>query len=181
MSSFVLHSPNDQIVGTPFATHCGSAPFEYPFLTSPVSSSSSLPLAGAPASSNSSRPPSPGIPHPPPAFSPSSILSDPTNTLALSLAMGVPTPSTSSDNGSFHPSSSTANSHHHQGKMRMASAPVPPGLIKRRRERAATAKGVINGASLSNSSSRRGSCGNSGGDKPQRPLMPDTGLRMSEA
>lgn len=182
MSSLILHSPNDQIVGTPFATNCGNAPFEYPFpmSTSPISASSSLgqacptPAMG-PASSNSSRPPSPGIPLPPPAFAHSGVLSDPTSTIALSLSMGVPVPSSSDSNGA-------ATTHHtHPHKMRMASAPVPPGLIKRRKERAGTANGVINGSTGSASSSRRGSNGSTGHVKPQRPLMADTGLRLSNS
>ncbi|EAU85161.2 hypothetical protein CC1G_06177 [Coprinopsis cinerea okayama7 len=119
LSNLTLHSPSAQIIGTPFATN--NAPFEYPF---PVTPSATSTNCSSPVPVSAFRPPSPGFPPPFPTFATSSCtLSDPTNTLALSLSMAIPTELPNPQLPINHP------------KMRMTPPPIPPGLMKRRKEK----------------------------------------------
>ncbi|TFK22756.1 hypothetical protein FA15DRAFT_671187 [Coprinopsis marcescibilis] len=119
LSNIILHSPSSQIVGTPFATNC--TPFEYPF---PSEYGKGFFSSQASTLSSMMQPPSPSCSPPFSNFSTTSCtLSHPTNTMALSLSMAAPTELSFPQVPLTHP------------KMRMTPPPVPPGLMKRRKDK----------------------------------------------
>ncbi|KAJ7589894.1 hypothetical protein C8J56DRAFT_936445 [Mycena floridula] len=110
-SNLALHSPSEQIVGTPFAI--GSPPFEYPFpepnATGPIASGS-----------GSDSPPPPGPISALSLYSSASQSSLPSTSPAASFAI----PSSNPPQSNYSPT--------HPKLLRSVSPPVPPGLVKKR-------------------------------------------------
>ncbi|TEB23263.1 hypothetical protein FA13DRAFT_1453071 [Coprinellus micaceus] len=117
MIDIELHSPNSQIVGTPFAT--SNTPFEYPFPTDSSSSSNGARVSHFPSPTSSSfsvTPPSPSYILPPTTLLNGTITYHPPYALPM-IASDFPS-------GQIHLT-----------HPKMRTTPVPPSLLKKQQDK----------------------------------------------